>query len=185
VRVWLGPAQHFACYPVDGGRQISFAATVPAAGSSAESWSVEGSAAELSAAYQGWNPVVTGVVAAAGSVKRWALHDREPLRRWSAARLTLLGDAAHPMLPFMAQGANQAIEDAFALARCLADAAMPAALATYDAVRIPRTTAVQLAARGRAGRGPSAQPRHPANALDPVAWLYAYDAESAAARGAA
>ncbi|MBB6415438.1 FAD-dependent monooxygenase [Streptomyces sp. AK010] len=85
---------------------------------------------------------------------QWALHDRPPLRTWSTDRITLLGDAAHPMLPFMAQGANQAIEDAMDLAACLADApagAVPERLAHYEALRVPRTAEVQCGSRGNAG----------------------------------
>jgi salicylate hydroxylase len=93
------------------------------------------------------------VTGAAAQVGRWALHDRPPLTRWRAGRVTVLGDAAHPMLPFMAQGANQAVEDAVELARVLARTTrrdVPAALAAYAGNRAPRTAAIQAGSRQNA-----------------------------------
>lgn len=199
VRVWMGPGRHCVCYPVSAGRWISFAATVrsdTSDGLPPESWSAAGDPADLVRAYRGWEATVERLVRAARDVpvRRWALHDREPLARWSAGRVTLLGDAAHPMLPFRAQGANQAVEDALSLAVCLADAdaaTAPAALRRYEALRVPRTTAVQQGSRGSArvmhlDDGEEQRRRDgamgAATALRAMAWLYGHDAEHAARR---
>lgn len=195
VRVWPGPGRHLVCYPVSAGREISFTATVPAAAAGEESWTAEGDPAELAAAYDGWNPTVTRLIAAATTVRRWPLHDRESLPDWVTARVALLGDAAHPMLPFLAQGANQAIEDAVTLAVCLGRAApgdAPAALRRYQDLRLPRTTLIQRGARrstqylhrpDRPHHGAAADP-HGLAGLRAMGWLYGHDAE-AVARGEA
>jgi salicylate hydroxylase len=192
VRVWLGPGQHCVCYAVSGGGAVSFGATTPSAAWSAESWSATGDVAELATAYAGWNDTVAKLIGAAGTVRRWALHDREALARWSSERVTLLGDAAHPMLPFLAQGANQAIEDAMALAACLAavgPAQVPHALQRYEALRAPRAALVQQRSRDNTRTlhltdGPGQARRDAAMsesaALRDQAWLYGHDAELAA-----
>lgn len=147
--VWWGPGRHFVHYFVAGGRMLNFVAVGPWQQPSPESWSFEGSREELLAEYAGWHPTVQAVLAAAEPVYKWALHDREPLPRWGSGRVTLLGDAAHPMLPFQAQGAAQAIEDAMVLARCLArsSAELPSAIAAYEQLRQPRTRHLQAASR--------------------------------------
>ncbi|MGW7506353.1 FAD-dependent monooxygenase [Streptomyces massasporeus] len=156
VRLWLGPGGHFVAYPVASGAYLSYAATVPLPSDAPprESWSRPGDPDELRAVFGSWTGLVADIVAAVETTHQWALHDRPPLRTWSTDRITLLGDAAHPMLPFMAQGANQAIEDAMDLAACLADApagAVPERLAHYEALRVPRTAEVQRGSRGNAG----------------------------------
>ena len=83
-----------------------------------ESWTDKGDVAEVLARYEGWHPIVRGLIEAFPETFIWALHDRLPLPHWSDGRVTLLGDACHPMLPMMAQGAAQSIEDGAALARC-------------------------------------------------------------------
>ncbi|HTZ45666.1 MAG TPA: FAD-dependent monooxygenase [Jatrophihabitans sp.] len=186
IRMWAGPAQHCVCYPVAGGRAISFSATVPARQAGSESWSALGSATELVSAYRGWNPAVTRLLAAADGVGRWDLHDREPIPRWSTARVTLAGDAAHPMLPFMAQGGNQAIEDAVALGTCLAAlGAGPAALRLYEALRVPRTALIQRGSRlGPASSGAPGPVTEPVQdglqRLRAMGWLYGHDSGQAA-----
>lgn len=147
--VWWGPGRHFVHYFVASGRILNFVAVGPCQQSSPESWSVQGSRQELLGDYAGWHPTVQAVIAAAEPVYKWALHDREPLSRWGSGRVTLLGDAAHPMLPFQAQGAAQAIEDAMVLARCLArdGAEIPRAIAAYEQLRQPRTRHLQAASR--------------------------------------
>lgn len=199
VRVWPGPGRHLVCYPVSAGREISFTATVPARTAGEESWTAEGDPAELAAAYRGWNPTVTRLIAAADTVRRWPLHDRESLPDWVTPRVALLGDAAHPMLPFLAQGANQAIEDAVTLAVCLGRAAKadaPTALRRYQELRLPRTSLIQRGARestrflhlrdhpkpsGPHRPGAPADPRGLAG-LRAMSWLYGHDAEAAARR---
>jgi salicylate hydroxylase len=146
---------------------------------------------DLAAEFAGWDPRLEALVAGAQEVGRWALLDRDPIDTWTSGRLTLLGDAAHPMFPFFAQGAGQAVEDAAALAVCLGDpsASVAEALARYQAVRAPRTARVQLASRGRRAHhhlpdGPEQRARDAAFASDdPLAhnaWLYSYDAEQSA-----
>jgi salicylate hydroxylase len=189
VRLWLGPGGHFVCYPVAGGNLISFAAISSLSAPLTESWSATADPATVRGAFDGWHGDVSEVLHAAGEVRHWALHDREPLHRWSTDRLTLLGDAAHPMLPFMAQGANQAIEDAMDLAACLAEArpeTAPAALRRYQSLRVPRTAALQSGSRSSAddlhlGDGAAQHARDEAlrrsAALHHRTWLYAYDTE--------
>jgi salicylate hydroxylase len=146
VVLWLGPHQHFVCYPIAAGELVSFGATVPSDRWYAESWSMPAAVADLAGAYHGWHPDVAAVIDAAQVVRRWALHDRRPIAGWRTDHVTLIGDAAHPMLPFLAQGANQAIEDAAVLAGCLAatgDGPPGPALARYERLRTARTTRVQ------------------------------------------
>jgi salicylate hydroxylase len=203
VQLWLGPGQHCVAYPVSGGRLVSFGATVPVAGAPngsryTESWSSAGRVEELAAAYRGWHPAVQELVAAADAVGRWALHDRDAIPRWSSRRCTLIGDAAHPMLPFLAQGANQAVEDAVALAACLRAAApggvggVEPALRRYEALRQPRTEEIQRRSRDNTrslhlpdGDGQRRRDGLLAEGadLETQRWLYGHDAELAAADG--
>ncbi|MFF8425160.1 FAD-dependent monooxygenase [Streptomyces sp. NPDC016566] len=177
--MFAGPTARVLVYPVSGGRQFTYVVVAPAPEGHAESWTSAAERADLDAALAGWAPQVRGLVGAARDVRRWALYDREPLRRWSTARTTLLGDAAHPMLPHHGQGANQAVEDGVALAVCLAGAepggdGIAAALARYEAVRRPHTTRVQLGSRDGGGRGPGKGVRD--QAAD-VSWILAHDVE--------
>jgi salicylate hydroxylase len=145
VVIWVGPGQHCVCYPISAGRELSFAASTPAGDWQAESWSARGEVADLLTAYTGWNPGLRALLAAPRAVSRWALHDRPPPTRWSGARTTLVGDAAHPMLPFGAQGLSQGIEDAVTLATLLARStvdSVPAALGHYERIRRPRLARV-------------------------------------------
>lgn len=196
VVLWLGPDKHVVAYPVSGGKKINVGATVPAGDAGPESWTAEGSVEDLVAAYQGWNTRVRRLVAAPESVGVWRLHDREALGHWSTARVTLAGDSAHPMLPFMAQGANQAIEDAVALATCLREAipgtrradpaTITAALRRYERARMPRTTEVAETSRGNTRMlhlpdGVEQELRDAKLAevpgLQSKAWLFEHDAE--------
>lgn len=153
ARMWVGPGRHFVCYPVAGGALYSFAGIAPLRDAPVESWSAQGDPADLVRAFDGWADPVATVTRAAVDVRQWALYDREPLRRWSTGRVTVLGDAAHPMLPFLSQGANQAIEDAIDLAAGLAGAdrdEIPELLTRYGAARASRTTAIQRGSRDHA-----------------------------------
>jgi len=176
-------------YPISGGRAVNVVAFSPAGDYTEESWSATATAAEFLAEFAGWDPRVTDLIQAGGTPGRWALIDRAPLKRWSTARITLLGDAAHPMFPFFAQGAAQAVEDAAVLAICLAaDPGDPGrALQRYESTRIERTTRLQEASRARSHinhlpDGPEQEARDAALAdSDPLArsgWIYGYDAES-------
>ncbi len=191
--LWLGPGRHLVHYPVSGGRLVNLVAFTPAGDFDVESWESRGRVEDLAAEFAGWDSRLEALIAGAGEVGRWALLDRDPIRTWTAGRLALLGDAAHPMFPFFAQGAGQAVEDAAALAVCLAEpgASVPQALARYEAVRVPRAARVQVASRGRQGHhhlpdGPEQRARDASFAGDdPLAhndWLYSHDAEAAARR---
>lgn len=191
VVIWLGPGQHCVAYPISP-QQLSFGATVPSPEWTTESWSATGRLEDLTAAYAGWHAGVREVVAAPDSVGRWALHDRETLSRWSTGRLTVTGDAAHPMLPFFGQGANQAIEDAVVLASCLRSpepGEIAAALRRYEHIRRPRTEQVHGISRANSTAlhlpdGAAQRERDVALARDgnlaDHAWLYGYDADAAA-----
>lgn len=153
VRLWLGPEGHLVCYPVDGGRLLSFAATIPSSAAEGESWTAPGDPADLLKRFGHWHAPAAEIATVAASqerVWRWSLYDREPVRTWTTGRVAVLGDAAHPMLPFAAQGASQAVEDAVDLAACLVERGhdeIPTALAHYEALRTDRVLALQRGAR--------------------------------------
>lgn len=188
--LWLGPGRHFVHYPISAGRLVNVVAIAPAGDWRTESWTAEGSVADMRAAFAGWDARLLQLVDAATETRRWALYDRTPLPGWVKGRVALLGDAAHAMLPFFAQGAAQALEDALVLAASLrgVDAAgVPAALERYDAVRRPRASRVQLMSRGREIRnhlpdGPEQQRRDAelaqGNPLADSAWLYGHDLDA-------
>ena len=136
-------------YPVRGGTLINYAAFVELAGWEEESWSTRSTIDELLEHFREWDPVVSAIIAAtpADQLYKWALHARSPLDSWIAGKVTLLGDAAHAMLPFMGQGAATAMEDGLVLARCLAAFAPDAALRRYEKARLDRTSMVQTQSR--------------------------------------
>jgi len=115
-----------------------------------ESWSAPGDPEVLRRQFEGWDPRIGEVLNQVDRTFRWALYDREPLPTWTKGRLTLLGDAAHPMLPHLGQGANQSIEDGMALATILAQAdtsTVPASLHAYERLRRERVAEIQRGAR--------------------------------------
>jgi salicylate hydroxylase len=179
MRMWVGESKHFLVFPVRAGQLLNYVGFVPSDASVRESWSASGDPAALAAHFAGWDPVIGEVIAAisgpGGSGFRWAMYDRAPLPRWSSGRLTLLGDAAHPMLPHLGQGANQALEDAVALATllaaCASSAGVPSALAAYEGLRRDRTARVQLGSR-RQGAGWDSS----GSQLIDRRWIYEYDA---------
>ena len=185
--LWLGPGRHFVHYPISGGRIVNLVGIVPAGDWRDESWTAAGSIADMLREFEGWDARVLQLIRSATETRRWAMFDRSPLERWSAGRVALLGDAAHPMLPFFAQGAAQAIEDAVVLADCLREAtpaSAPRALQRYEEIRLPRASKVQLMSRGREIRnhlpdGPEQRQRDAELARgDPLrdsAWLYGHD----------
>ncbi|HKS47497.1 MAG TPA: FAD-dependent monooxygenase [Amycolatopsis sp.] len=186
--LWLGPGRHLVHYPVSAGRTINVVAFTPAEpGETVESWSAEGKPGDFRAEFAGWDGMVNELLDAVTQVGRWSVLDRTPIERYVHDRVVLLGDAAHPMLPFFAQGAGQAIEDAATLAACLEQAGdISTALGAYDQVRVPRTAQVQEASHDRAQvnhlpDGPEQQARDRAFAgEDPLRhsdWLYSYDAQ--------
>lgn len=192
VLLWLGPGQHCVAYPVRNGELVSVAATAPAPGWGLESWTAQGCPEELIAKYAGWNDQIAGLLAALPAVGQWALHDRDEIGSWSRPNITLAGDAAHPMLPFLAQGANQAIEDAIVLATALRSATedtIADALHRYERIRQARTREVHRVSRANTGMlhlpdgaEQAARDRRLAEggSLSSQAWLYGYKAELAA-----
>lgn len=150
---WMGPGGHFVHYFVSGGRYLNFVAVSEQANWERESWNDRGNIDEARRCYSGWHPQVHAILGAVDETFKWALFDRAPLDRWSVGRMTLLGDACHPMLPYMAQGAAQSIEDGATLAACLAGASrseIAPALQRYESLRKPRTASIQAASRGNA-----------------------------------
>jgi salicylate hydroxylase len=192
--LWIGPGHHLVHYPVSAGEQVNLVAFAPAGDYTVESWTATATVEEFLIEFDGWDKRLVGLIRAGGTPGRWALLDRAPLPRWSEGGVTLLGDAAHPMFPFFAQGAAQAIEDAAVLARCLAEGAddPAAALRRYEELRIPRTTRLQTVSHGRAHAnhlpdGPEQRERDAAFARqDPLVangWIYSYDLDAATAGG--
>jgi salicylate hydroxylase len=149
--LWIGPGHHLVHYPVCAGEFVNLVAFAPANEAALESWSATATVEEFLAEFDGWDARLVNLIRAGGTPGRWALVDREPLPQWSVGGTTLLGDAAHPMFPFFAQGAAQAIEDASVLARCVAEGLNdPAgALQRYESIRIRRTTKLQTVSHGR------------------------------------
>jgi salicylate hydroxylase len=149
-QMWAGPSKHFLVFPVRGGAMVNYVGFVPVDEEMKESWSAPGDPEVLRREFAGWDPRIGEILQQVDRTFRWALYDREPLPTWSKSRLTLLGDAAHPMLPHLGQGANQSIEDGMALATILAQADradLPAALQAYERLRRERVAEVQLGAR--------------------------------------
>jgi salicylate hydroxylase len=149
-QMWLGKARHFLAFPVRAGELINYVGFVPADDEMKESWSAPGDPDALRQEFEGWDPRIATLLRQVEKTFRWALYDREPLPTWTNGRLALLGDAAHPMLPHLGQGANQSIEDGMALATILAQvgrATMPAALVAYERLRRERVATVQRGAR--------------------------------------
>ena len=149
-QMWAGPSRHFLVFPVRHGTMVNYVGFVPTDEEMKESWSAPGDPAVLRREFEGWDPRIGNVLQQVDKTFRWALYDREPLPTWTKGRLTLLGDAAHPMLPHLGQGANQSIEDGIALATILAQvdtSAVPASLLAYERLRRERVAEVQLGAR--------------------------------------
>ena len=149
---WWGPnpETQIVTFPLNLGRDIFIFATTPQDSWRHESWTMPGSVEELRASYSDFHPEARALLAACDEVLKSALYVRDPLPSWSRGNVTLLGDACHPMMPFMAQGAGMAIEDAVVLARYLADTpeAPAQALKRYEAARHDRTARVQIGSRG-------------------------------------
>jgi salicylate hydroxylase len=149
-QMWLGQGRHFLAFPVRAGKLINYVGFVPSDEEMKESWTAPGDPEVLRQAFAGWDPRIHQLLNEVQLTFRWALYDREPLPTWTRQRLSLLGDAAHPMLPHLGQGANQSIEDGMALATILARAdraSAPQALLAYERLRRDRVAQVQRGAR--------------------------------------
>ena len=170
---WWGLDRHIVIYYTTAQRsELYFVTSVPepAEWMTRESWSAKGDVRELRKAYEGFHHDVRAVLEACPDCHKWAILERDPLPRWSHGRVVLLGDACHPMTPYMAQGGATAIEDAAVLARCLEQFAgddVEAAFALYEAHRKPRTSRIQAISSANTWmKGGS----------DDTSWLYGYDA---------
>lgn len=180
---WWGPDRHIVIYYVTRQKdEVYFTTSVPAAEPDPESWSLKGDLDELRSAFAAFHPEVRQVLAACPEAHKWPIFDRDPQERWGIHRVYLLGDACHPMTPYMAQGAATAIEDAAILARCLEGKASPdwpAAFQHYERVRKPRASRIQslsnLNKRNWMRVNPDAPDAGVKEKPDPE-WVYGYDA---------
>jgi salicylate hydroxylase len=187
--LWLGSGRSFLLYPVAGGRLINMVAFVPTDTESEESWSAPGDLKALAAEYAGWDKPVVETIGALEETFRWGIYDRASLPYWSTARVTLMGDAAHPMVPHVGQGAGQSIEDAITLAVVLEGctvADIAGRLKLYEALRLGRTSRVQALARG-AGKLYRSEHENPSEKAERLRewmaqgqWVFQHDAEKAA-----
>lgn len=147
ARVTMGPGRHVVTYPLRDRQLVNMVAIEERPQWAEESWSVSGDPAALRAAFADWDGPIGALIGAVDTCWLWGLFDHAPLPAWVSGRVALLGDACHPMVPFLAQGATMALEDAWVLADCLDLASdIDDGLATYQATRIPRATQVQKAA---------------------------------------
>ncbi len=187
---WVGPGGHVITYPVRRGEWLNFVGAIERDNWAVESWTERGSPAECAADFAGWHADVQTIAHAIDVPYKWALLSREPLERWAEGRVCLLGDAAHPTLPFLAQGGNMAIEDGYVLARCLTGGdSVVEALQRFQKARLPRCSDIVRRSNDNAKRF------HNPTLADPVAaaeyidrewqpdkvkarydWLFEYDA---------
>lgn len=188
-QIWMGDGKHFIVFPVRRGEMLNYVGFVPTSSETAESWSAVGDRNELAASFAGWDKRVVDLLAKVETCFWWGLYDRAPLGSWTNGRLTLLGDAAHAMLPHLGQGANQAIEDGVALAVFLAgrnSGEVAEILQHYEAFRRARTDIVQAESRKNGLRYDSRydnlaeRDREIANSAEFRRWLFDYDVEKAA-----
>jgi salicylate hydroxylase len=190
LNMWMGAGRSLICFPVSQGRLINVVAFVPSSRDMEETWYAPGDVKALASEYEGWDVPVQDIITALDQTFRWGIYDRPPLPYWSKGRVTLLGDAAHPMVPHFGQGAAQAIEDGFALAALLEHARrdeIPATLKAYQDLRLERTSRVQAASRKACrfyrsmGEDPSERAEKMREWMSAAAWIFPYDAEKAAA----
>ncbi len=188
-QVWMGDGKHFMVYPVRRGELLNYVAFVPTEVSTIESWSAVGNRDELVQSFSGGDPRVTNLLGKVQNCYWWGLYDRAPLKTWTNGRLILVGDAAHAMLPHLGQGANQGIEDGFALAAFLKGSRpenAPALLESFTAFRRARTDLIQAEARRNGLRFDSKyksldeRDQEIRKTAEFRRWAYDYDVEQAA-----
>jgi salicylate hydroxylase len=189
---WIGPYGHVVTYPLRRGELLNFVTAIERDDWLVESWSEAGTVEECRRDFANWNEDVLAIVDAMDIPYKWAMLCREPLKHWSVGRASLLGDACHPTLPFLAQGANMAIEDGMVLARCLdAYPDVAEALRHYQAARLDRTSRIVRGSLENVSRYHNPQLADPEQAqafmereFAPRAmgarydWLYEYDART-------
>jgi salicylate hydroxylase len=189
---WIGPYGHIVTYPLRRGELLNFVTAIERDDWLVESWSEAGTVAECRRDFARWHEDVLAIVDAIDIPYKWAMLGREPLPHWSVGRVSLLGDACHPTLPFLAQGANMAIEDGMVLARCIvAYADIAEALHRYETARLDRTSSIVRGSLENVSRYHNPQLADPVQAqafmereFAPRAmgarydWLYEYDART-------
>ncbi|MDB5944320.1 MAG: monooxygenase [Ramlibacter sp.] len=190
---WVGPGAHVIHYPVHSGKLVGFTGIVEKQGWYRESWTETGSVQECLEDFKGWHGDIHALIRQLANPLRWAMMVRDPLPNWTNNRVTLLGDAAHPTLPFLAQGAAMAIEDGCVLARAIEAYAddIPSALLSYQATRIERTTKIVLGSAANTKRFHSTELADAVGAAAYIAreweetkvraryeWLFSYKPES-------
>ncbi|RMA59932.1 salicylate hydroxylase [Acidovorax sp. 100] len=189
--LWVGPGAHIVTYPIRRNELLNFVGVVEKAEWTSESWSQQGSHEELHEDFSKWHSHVHALIDQIETPFKWSLRGRKPLQRWSTGRITLLGDACHPTLPFLAQGAAMSIEDGYVLARALDEKSdIGAALQAYDGARIERANKIVSKAEENGKRFHNDEMLDPTkarafvnrewseeNVSQRYDWLYSYDAE--------
>ena len=191
---WIGVGRNVVTYPVRRGEMLNFVGIVERSDWTTESWTARGDIAECQADFAGWHEDVRAIISQLDGAFKWALLSRPPLTKWTYGRTTLLGDAAHPTLPFLGQGAVMAIEDAGVLGLCLADCSndLPEGLRRYEALRRPRTSEIVSRSAEAASHFHNPALADASSAADFIErawrpeqveqrydWLYAYDYKAA------
>lgn len=191
---WIGPGGHVITYPVRRGELLNIAAFCERSDWTVESWSVPGTREEFASDFAGWHELIHAIIAGVDTPFKWALAGRDPLRDWVDGRVVLLGDAAHPTLPFLAHGAIMALEDGIVLARCLEAFDAPRdALTAFERMRVDRAAAIVEGSADNAKRFHNPRLADPVEAIAYVEaewqpdkvrqrydWLFRYDATTAA-----
>jgi salicylate hydroxylase len=151
---WVGPGGHVVHYPLRAGKLMNFVGVIERGDWQVESWSTRGTSEECAGDFKGWNEDIHVLIAHAPSLFKWALMGRDPLDHWTMGHVTLLGDACHPTLPYLAQGAVMAIEDAVVLGRCMEKYRddLATALTRYEQARIDITRRKVLGASANTTR---------------------------------
>ena len=196
AQLWLGPRKHIVVYYVAGKRFVNFVANLEQASWAGELWNDRGNVSDLQTGFSGWDPNLRAIIDTIDETFIWGLFDRAPLQHWSVGRVTLLGDSCHPMLPYIAQGAAQALEDGATLTACLKKYPdIVDALRRYEALRLPRATHIQGMATANKTRfhlpdGPAQCERDAKMAqggtdwsIKAIAWIYGYNSAAAVDTG--